>query len=303
VLVQVGQGEGVREAATRCLRHLASLDGVQAAALASHLTSLDEVPEGVVRLAPTYPIARRLAAFDAAVSAAGYNAVHELIAAGTPALYVPIERQTDDQSARARAAEAQGLGLAAEGPADPALEQRLDELLEAGRHTELQAKLASMRAWRGAEQAARWLEDLAGTDASRDAGGGASRAPLAVRARRAWIFASTVPRTLARVTSQRFKRPRPRVVILALGLDPDAHAGAIERAVAESGEAPERILVLTDRLDFAPLLAAGVGFEHVPPAGERQAELAGVPYERFREARVALIRAHRPRPRRVIDLT
>jgi hypothetical protein len=92
-------------------------------------------------------------------------------------------------------------------------------------------------------------------------------------------------------------------VILALGLDPEDHAGAVERAIAEAGEAPERILVLTDRLDFAPLLAAGVGFEHVPGAGERQAELSGEPYERFREARVGLIRAHRPRPRRVLELS
>jgi len=60
--------------------------------------------------------------------------------------------------------------------------------------------------------------------------------------------------------------------------------------------------VITDRLDFAPLLSAGVGFEHVPADGSRQAAPAGVPYARFREERLRLIRARRPRPRRVLEL-
>ena len=302
VLVQIGQGEGVRDAAGRCLRHLASIPGVQAAALASHLTSLEDVPEGVVRLAPTYPIARRLAAFDAAVSAAGYNAVHELVAAGTPALYVPIARQTDDQAARARGAERRGVGIAAAGPDDPALERRLDQLLDPKRHAALSERLSALPEWHGAEQAARWLEGLASSPAAAQGVSGSSPATLGVRARRAWIFVSSVPRTLARVTSQRLSRPRTRVVILALGLDPRRHRAELERAIADAGEPPERILVITDRLELAPLLGAGVGFEHVPAAGDRQAELAGVPYERFRDARVELIRGHRPAPRRVVKL-
>jgi UDP-N-acetylglucosamine--N-acetylmuramyl-(pentapeptide) pyrophosphoryl-undecaprenol N-acetylglucosamine transferase len=301
VLVQVGQGEGVAEAAARCLRHLASLPDIQVAALTSHLTSLAEVPDGVVRLEPTYPIARRFAAFDAVVSAAGYNAVHELVAAGTPALYVPIARQTDDQAARARAAERRGVGLAATGPDDPNLNRRLDEVLDPARHARLGEALAALRAWHGAEQAARWLEEMAASAREREPAG-AARASLGVRARRAWIFASSVPRTLARVTGQRLSRPRPRVVIVALGLDRERHEAELQRAIAKAGEPPERILVVTDRLEFGPLLDAGVGFEHVPAAGERQAELAGVAYEQFRDARIELIRAHRPRPRRVIEL-
>ena len=46
VLVQLGQGAGVREATARCLRHLAAMPGVQVAALASHLAALDDVPGG-----------------------------------------------------------------------------------------------------------------------------------------------------------------------------------------------------------------------------------------------------------------
>ena len=141
MLVQLGQGAGVRAATAAGLRHLARMPGVQAAALASHLSALDDVPEGVVRLEATYPIARHFAAFDAAVSAAGYNAFHELTAARVPALFVPIDRQTDDQVARARGAERAGTGLAVGGPEDPAFEARLDELLNPARQAALRAKL------------------------------------------------------------------------------------------------------------------------------------------------------------------
>lgn len=303
VLVQLGQGAGVRTAAAAGLRHVARMPGVQAAALASHLSALDDVPEGVVRLEATYPIARHFAAFDAAVSAAGYNAFHELTAARVPALFVPIDRQTDDQAARARGAERAGTGLAVGGPEDPAFEARLDELLNPARQADLRAKLDGVGEWRGGEQAARWLEGLAAERGRGPAAVGEPAAPsTAVRARRAWIFASSVPRTLARVASQRLRRPRTRVIVLACGVPEGEYEGEVRRALAEAGEPPERVLVITDRLDFTPLLAAGVGFEHVPADGERQPELAADGYSRFRDRRIDLIRARRPRPSRVIEL-
>lgn len=93
-----------------------------------------------------------------------------------------------------------------------------------------------------------------------------------------------------------------RAVVLALGLG----EGELERRLPVVLEAipyrPAQVLVITDELDFAPLLAAGVGFEHVPAPGERQAELAGVPYEQFVRRRLALILAGRPRPRRLLAL-
>ena len=59
-------------------------------------------------------MSRYLRAFDATVSAAGYNAYHELIRFGVPSLFVPMRRQTDDQEARARYAEESGVGLGVE---------------------------------------------------------------------------------------------------------------------------------------------------------------------------------------------
>ena len=309
VLVQLGQGPGVGEATARCLKALAARDDVQVATLSSALAGLEDVPEGVVHLHATYPIARLFAAFDAAVSAAGYNAFHELTGLWVPTLFVPMPRATDDQAARACDAASAGVALTSTGADDPALEQRLEELLDPDIHRRLRTGLEGLGESRGAEQAAAWLGSIAAHHgrARGSARGAPEREPAAgpgarVRARRAWIFASTVPRTLRRVVGQSLARARARVHVLALGLDPERGAARLESALASIGEPPEQVLVITDHLDFAPLLAAGVGIEHVPARGSRQAELAGVAYEDFRAGRLALIRARRPRPRRVIDL-
>lgn len=320
VLVQLGQGAGVGDTTARVVARLVAAEGVQVAALASTLAALPSVPDGVVRLAQTYPIARRFRAFDAAVSAAGYNQVHELAALGVPALLVPMPRETDDQAARAGEAERAGIALAVAGAADPALEERVAQLLDGSARERMSAALDALPEWRGAEQAAGFLESLAGERSPERAGEAAAPAPartggvapagtgtrgtppIGVRARRAWIFVSTVPRTLMRITRQTLTRPSARVHVVALGLPVERHDHELERALGALDERPERILVITDRLEFAPLLRAGVGIEHVPGPDSRQAEMAGVPYERFREERLRLIRARRPRPRRVVEL-
>lgn len=67
--------------------------------------------------------------FDAAVSAGGYNAYHELLYAGVPTVFWPQERLADDQAERCRRAEAAGAARVAtrleeipsllEAPGDP----------------------------------------------------------------------------------------------------------------------------------------------------------------------------------------
>ncbi|MDQ3572738.1 MAG: hypothetical protein M3383_07765 [Actinomycetota bacterium] len=317
VLVQLGQGDGVQEATRRCLSHLAGVPGVQAAALSSTLRGLGATPEAVVRIDATYPIARYLAAFDASVAAAGYNVLHELVAMRVPALFVPIERQTDDQAARANAAGARGVGVAAKGPDDPALEALLDELVGAEGQARMRTALAAVAPWNGAEQAARWLDGLRSAQRPRVKGsatyGGANphstpqaahrAGPSAgVRLRRAWIFVSSLPRTLARIARQVRSRPRLRLEVVALGLDPAEHDRQIIAALERSEEQAARTLVITDRLQFGRLLAAGVGIEHIPGQDSPQAALAGEPYEAFRRRRLDLIRARRPRPKRTITL-
>src|SRR5581483_9910298 len=100
-----------------------------------------------------------------------------------------------------------------------------------------------------------------------------------VRLRRWWIFVASVPSTILRIVRQTLTRPRTRAAVLDFG---HADGAAAERALAALGERPERVVVVTDRLAFRALLAAGGGCEHIPAEGERQAQLAGVPYDEFR---------------------
>jgi hypothetical protein len=101
-----------------------------------------------------------------------------------------------------------------------------------------------------------------------------------------------------RLTKQQLTQPRMRTLVLAIGLDP-ADVGEAVRPLIDD---PRRTVVVTDALAaLGELRALGVGVEHVPGRGSRQAELAGIPYERFLERRLQLIRSERPDPRQVIE--
>jgi hypothetical protein len=305
LVVQLGQGPEVAGAADRCLRALAGREGVQVAAISSVIEGLPEVPEGVVHLRATFPMSRYYAAFDGAVSAAGYNAFHELIRFGVPSVLVPMPRETDDQAARASHAETTSVGVGATGPDDPSLERRLEALLDPERRRAMRARLAELRPANGAPDAARWLEGLVGDLPA--GGGGARRGPrsrrsLGPRLRRAVAWVLSVPRTLARLAGQSISMPRPRTLVLALGVGDGDLEPRLGAALAETPDPIERVLVVTDSLRIGALRAAGVAVEHVPGPGERQAELAGVDYETFLRRRLGLALAQRPRLRRAIAL-
>lgn len=81
----------------------------------------------VVMLDDVYPLARFLGAFDAAVGAAGYNAVHEQLAVGLPTLLIPsTSHVTDDQLTRARGAAERGAALIVEDTIAAAVTRLLD---------------------------------------------------------------------------------------------------------------------------------------------------------------------------------
>ncbi len=318
ILVQLGQGPEVAAATTRCLRTLAGADGVQVAAASSGIAGLLDVPEGIVHLRSTYPMSRYYAAFDGAVSAVGYNAFHEMVAFGIPALFVPMRRETDDQAARARYAETAGVGLAVDGPEDERIEDRLGELLDAGRRVAMREKLEELRPDNGAAQAAEWLQHLAEGAGGRDEktyeqglrggfsprpmdGEGSSRPAPRRPTRfgspsRAWVFVRTIPRTVWRLIGQTLILPRPTTLILAFGAD----EAAIRNAVNRVQEPPERILLVTDSLAIGEVWRAGTGVEHVPASGERQVELASIDYSEFRRRHLGLILAGRPRFRKAL---
>ncbi len=309
ILVGLGQGAEVAEATRRALARLVAGGEVQVAALQSALAAAEEVPPGVVGLGATYPMSRYFAAFDGAIAAAGYNAYHELIALGVPSLFVPMPRDTDDQPARARYAERAGIGLGVAGPTDPELEAKVERMLDPAERGAIRAHLGALPAAEGAAQAAAWLAELATADAdprersktqnspskSASRGGGAEF-------RRRWgSFFASLPQTAVRLTKQQLTKPRARALVVAVGIPPSEVVEAVRAAIAEAGEPPEATLVVTDALEaLGELRALGTGIEHVPGPGTRQAELAGGPYEAFLARRLDLIRAERPRPRRVV---
>ena len=289
ILVQLGQGQEVRAASERCLKHLSGKDGVRVAALRSHLAAIGDPPPGVVALDSTYPMSKYLRAFDATVSAAGYNAYHELIRFGVPSLFVPMRRQTDDQEARARFAEESGVGRGLRGPSDPALESKLDDLLDPSSRQRMRSALSDQRPENGAGPAADWLAGLAAAERKRKPGTKRWKRyaahPLA-SARAAAPFAARVPGALARIAHQTATRPKARVVIDAASMAPEAVARALPAALDDAGEPPERVLVLTSRVDVLPILRkTGVGGEHLAGADRRD-----------------LILAERPRIKRVLSL-
>jgi hypothetical protein len=301
VLVQLGQGAEVGRAQDRCLRALAGREGVQVAVMRSAIAGLIDVPEGIVQLRATYPISRYYAAFDAAVSAAGYNAFHELIRFGVPSVFVPMRRETDDQAARARYADRSGVGVAVEGPGDPELERRLEALLDPDRRRGIRDRLAEQRPANGAADAARWLEEVVGhPTGAPDLGRRPPPPGLGSRLGRALTWVASLPRTLARLGSQSVSLPRLRTLVVALGVDGEELERGLGVALEGTPDPPQRVLVVTDSLAIGSLRQHGVAVEHVPAANDRQAALAGGGYEPFLRRRLGLILAHRPRFKRAL---
>jgi hypothetical protein len=109
-----------------------------------------------------FPLVRYLAGFDAAVSASGYNAVHEMLYSAIPTLFVPnADAVTDDQVTRARVVAGQGLGLAADPDRPREFDAALDRLLDDRVRERLIASCQELEPTTGATEAARAVISLA----------------------------------------------------------------------------------------------------------------------------------------------
>lgn len=108
-----------------------------------------------------YPLVKYLAAFDAAVSASGYNMVHELLFSQLPTLLVPNEAIRDDQATRARVVAGTGLALAADPERRAEFEAALDRLLDERVRARLRSACLELAAPAGATDAARAVIGLA----------------------------------------------------------------------------------------------------------------------------------------------
>ncbi|HUR14211.1 MAG TPA: glycosyltransferase [Mycobacteriales bacterium] len=112
-----------------------------------------------------YPLAQYVRAFDLVVSAAGYNAVHEFVAAGVPTVLVPnTHTSTDDQVARASHLDQAGLAVLSDPAQGTAgLTDAVARCLD--RRADL-AAAADVAPTGGAQAAAALLLSLAATDPS-----------------------------------------------------------------------------------------------------------------------------------------
>jgi UDP-N-acetylglucosamine--N-acetylmuramyl-(pentapeptide) pyrophosphoryl-undecaprenol N-acetylglucosamine transferase len=131
VYLQLGAGN-IDDAATwtgHALELLSRYPDVEVVLAQSPVANREVTPPPGVHLLRQYPNARFFNAFDLAISAAGYNTVHELLFFGVPAILIPMARVTDDQEARARAAERAGAAMVVKSPEElaGALERVLDD--------------------------------------------------------------------------------------------------------------------------------------------------------------------------------
>jgi UDP-N-acetylglucosamine--N-acetylmuramyl-(pentapeptide) pyrophosphoryl-undecaprenol N-acetylglucosamine transferase len=109
-----------------------------------------------------YPMAELYPAFDAALSATGYNTAMELLHHGVPSAFVPFPRQVDDQEARARSIEAADAGIRIAEMSPDTLLSAVDSLLDPARAASMSAAAQRMAPDSGAGRAAEAIVGLLG---------------------------------------------------------------------------------------------------------------------------------------------
>ena len=273
------------------------------AALQSSIGPGIEVPEGVVRLDATFPMSRYFKAFDLAVAAPGYNAFHELIAFGVPTLFVPMDRNTDDQHARSSWA-ADGGGCAGgrrrRGPRPRGTRRRARRCRRSPQR--LRERALAAFPGNGAARAADLITRVAAGEVSapqvRERG--RFNRWLRLAAHRVGPSTPLVAAIGARDLLRNPERRRPYLLVLALGLPDVEVIERVRKAIVAGRVPPDRVLVVTDSLRFAELRGLGVGFELLPAPPQPGGRLTGPELERMRR-RVRLLTAGR-RPLRAVSL-
>lgn len=112
----------------------------------------------------TFPVSRYLNAFDATVSAVGYNSFHEAIQAQLPAIFVPNENPSqDDQLARAQFAARHGAAIVCRRDNPESLVQALDAILNPHTRVSMSQAAAQLTRPNGALAAADIIMQLGQT--------------------------------------------------------------------------------------------------------------------------------------------
>ena len=161
VLVQLGSGNNfdTRAVLDHVLDACLSIRDCHVRVVRWLISSADHAltvgPRDRVRSLRGFPLCRYAAAFDFAISAAGYNSTHELLAAGLPAIFVPNENPImDEQEARALHAERLGAAYLARA-GDPArLLWAIDAMRDPGRRAAMRRRMAALPSPTGAAETA-----------------------------------------------------------------------------------------------------------------------------------------------------
>jgi UDP-N-acetylglucosamine:LPS N-acetylglucosamine transferase len=118
--------------------------------------------ESRLKVVKTFPLSRYFHAFDASISAVGYNSYHELVQARMPALFIPNENpRQDNQLARARFAEQHGFGLCVRASEIYRMRPAIDRLLHPEENQRMIEACTRFARPNGAVEAARMIEELA----------------------------------------------------------------------------------------------------------------------------------------------
>ncbi len=165
VLIAFGAGALLDQYETveRVICALKKLEGVQIVVVRHILSDDRGALWSGVDTPQLFPMSRFLGAFDAVISAAGYNTFHEVIRTDAPKLFIPLEaEQMDRQLDRAQWAESKGLASVIRQHDLDRLPQAIVELFgrnsgEKGRNRQVENRPAP----NGATRAAALVSDLA----------------------------------------------------------------------------------------------------------------------------------------------
>jgi UDP-N-acetylglucosamine:LPS N-acetylglucosamine transferase len=164
VLVQLGVGEADLNAKmTAALKGLIDWPNLQVVLTKEPIDSsgINLAPSGLdIKVIRHFPLANVLSAFDAAICAAGYNSVHEELAAKIPTLFIPNTRGTDNQSARAAWAADNKMALTVDQSNLNQITNNAAKLKDMNLRAELSQNCAELPAVTGASEVADIFKDL-----------------------------------------------------------------------------------------------------------------------------------------------
>jgi hypothetical protein len=151
VLVADGWSDG-GVLARRVAERILELPGTEVV-LADWRPGSGEALPAQVKPVSAFPLSRYLNAFDFAVSGAGYNSFHELLAYEVPAIFVPLATDLDDQEARSRYAEESGAALNLDPFSPHGLDRCLELMLDDRRRSAMRERCREVFPGNGAGEA------------------------------------------------------------------------------------------------------------------------------------------------------